>query len=101
MYPDDDIKSGRRFHEAGRTGPLAAARPLYLLLAGLLVAYVALRLVPGLRLHRSHLSSFLSVPIGLLAALAALHASRRTPDSPASRRAWLFIAAAIAAQTSG
>ena len=72
------------------------------LLAGLfLFVYVTWRLFPALPFGNSFGASSLGTPLGILAVIAAGLAFRRSSDSPALRRAWLFIALALAGQAGG
>jgi diguanylate cyclase (GGDEF)-like protein len=78
-----------------------ARRPIYLFTAFFLLVFVAWRLFPSLPFGHSFAAGCLGTPLGLLAVFAAARASRRSADSPALRRAWLWIALALAGQAGG
>lgn len=92
-------KSGGRWLEAksghGRT------RPIYLLVAFLLVTYVTWRLFPSLPFGHSLAAKWIGTPLGLLAILAAARTSWRSADDPAVRRAWLWIALGLTGTATG
>jgi diguanylate cyclase (GGDEF)-like protein len=79
----------------------AARQPLYFLTALFFLAYLAWRLFPSLPFGDSFAASCLGTPLGLLAVFAAARAARRSTDSSALRRAWLWIALALAGQAGG
>jgi diguanylate cyclase (GGDEF)-like protein/PAS domain S-box-containing protein len=101
MY-DASEKSGGERLKAKMTGRgLGACRPFYLLTAIFLLVFVTWRLFPSLPFGHSVAAGGLGTPLGVLAVLAAARASWRSADSPALRRAWLWIALALAGQAGG
>jgi diguanylate cyclase (GGDEF)-like protein len=78
-----------------------ARLPLYLLTALFLLAFVTWRLFPSLPFGHSVAAGGLGTPLGVLAVFAAARASWRAADAPALRRAWLWIALALAGQSGG
>jgi diguanylate cyclase (GGDEF)-like protein/PAS domain S-box-containing protein len=75
-------------------------RPTYLLAGFFLLVFLAWRVIPSMPFEHSFAASTLGTPLGLLAVLAAGLAWRRS-SSRSSRRAWLWIALALAGQAGG
>jgi diguanylate cyclase (GGDEF)-like protein/PAS domain S-box-containing protein len=101
MYNASDKSGGERIEAISANFGRAARQPIYLLAALFLFFFVTWRLVPSLPFGHSFAANCLGTPLGLLAAFAAGRASWRSADSPALRRAWFWIALALAGQAGG
>jgi diguanylate cyclase (GGDEF)-like protein len=101
MYHASEKSGGERLgiNRAGLRR--CARRPIYVLAGLFLLVFVTWRLFPSLPFGRSFAAGGLGTPLGLLAVFAAARASRRSAESPALRRAWLWIALALAGQAGG
>ena len=74
---------------------------IYALTLIFLLAFVSVRLFPDLPLGHSFAASTLGSPLALIAVFAAWRASRRAPAGSRLRRAWIWVALALAGQAGG